>query len=72
MRGKKKEWQGEEWLVCDRCGYKQYDTWTVLAFKKRYPGTPAYDIPYLCGACMDQEEEEDEEDEGGSTDDDKV
>lgn len=63
---KKKEWQGDEWLVCKRCGYKQHDTGTVLMYKTRYPGIPAHDIPYLCGACMDQDDEE------GSTDDDTV
>ena len=53
----KKNWNGEEWLVCKCCGYKQYDIGTVLEYKRRYPGMPAHDIPYKCGACMDNEEE---------------
>ena len=52
----KKHWQGEEWLVCKCCGYKQYDVGTVLQYKVKYPGMAAHDIPYKCGACMDNEE----------------
>lgn len=51
-----KDWDGSEWLVCKCCGYKQYDVYTVLCYKTKYPGIPAHDIPYKCGACMDNEE----------------
>ena len=47
-----------EHLTCKKCGYKQYDEDTITAFKRRFPGIPAHDIPYECGACMDQEEDE--------------
>ena len=45
-------------LTCKRCGYKQYDVETILTFKRRYPGMPEHDIPYICGACLDNESEE--------------
>ena len=48
----------EQFLVCKKCGYKQRDITTVLMYKVKYPGVPPYDIPYECGACMDNEEEE--------------
>lgn len=47
-----------EHLTCKKCGYKQYDEDTIAAFKRRYQGMEPHDIPYECGACMDQEEEE--------------
>lgn len=47
----------EQFLVCKKCGYKQRDITTVLTYKRMYPGMPAHDIPYECGACMDNEEE---------------
>lgn len=43
-------------LVCKKCGYKQYDDATISAMQARYPGVEEHDIPYLCGACMDEEE----------------
>lgn len=46
----------EQFLVCKKCGYKQYDITTVLMYKVKYPGVPPYDIPYECCACMDNEE----------------
>ena len=50
-----------EHLTFKKCGYKQYDKDTIAAFKKRYPRMEPYDIPYECGACMDEEEYMDEE-----------
>lgn len=40
-------------LVCKRCGYKQYDDETIEVMKKRFPDLDEHDIPYYCGACMD-------------------
>ena len=48
----------DEWLVCERCGYKQYDEQTIRSYKEKYPDTDAHDIPYVCGACMDTEEDD--------------
>lgn len=48
----------DEWLVCERCGYKQYDEQTIQSYKEKYPDTDAHDIPYVCGACMDTEEDD--------------
>jgi len=50
----------EEPLVCKTCGYKQYDLETIKEFRKKYPGTENHDIPYTCGACMDNYWLEDE------------
>ena len=43
-------------LTCKRCGYKQYDPGTIAVFRDRYPDTEDHDIPYVCGACLDEEE----------------
>lgn len=40
-------------LVCKKCGYKQGDDETISVFKKKFPNTEMHDIPYYCGACMD-------------------
>lgn len=45
-------------LVCKNCGYKQYDDETVEAMKKIFANLEEHDIPYYCGACMDNEGEE--------------
>lgn len=47
-----------EHLTCKICGYKQYDPQTVQVYRERFPGIPEHDIPYTCGACLDQEENE--------------
>ena len=57
-RKKQQELDSGMWLVCKRCGYKQYDVYTVLCYKTKHPGIPAHDIPYVCGACMEQEDSE--------------
>ena len=43
-------------LVCKKCGYKQYDDDTIECFKGEYPDMEEHDIPYVCGACQDDEE----------------
>lgn len=43
-------------LVCKICGYKQYDEETIKAYKEEYPDMEEHDIPYECGACMDNPE----------------
>jgi hypothetical protein len=48
-------------LVCKKCGYKQYDDETVSAFRKKFPNTETHDIPYYCGACMDNVDTEEYE-----------
>jgi hypothetical protein len=40
-------------LICKKCGYKQYDYDTIEYQKKIFPDLEEYDIPYYCGACMD-------------------
>ena len=40
-------------MVCKKCGYKQGDDETISVFKKKFPNTEMHDIPYYCGACMD-------------------
>ena len=40
-------------LVCKKCGYKQYDEVTIEYQKKIFPDIEEHDIPYYCGACMD-------------------
>lgn len=40
-------------LVCKKCGYKQRDASTIAWLKKRFPHIAVHDIPYYCGACMD-------------------
>lgn len=45
-------------LVCKKCGYKQYDDETVTELKKIFPKMDEHDIPYYCGACMDEDDEE--------------
>ena len=41
-------------LVCKKCGYKQYDEETIEHQKKTFPDVEEHDIPYYCGACMDE------------------
>lgn len=42
-----------DYLVCKKCGYKQYDPEIVAVYKERYPDMEPHDIPYICGACED-------------------
>lgn len=46
------------YLVCKKCGYKQNDDETISVFRKLFPNTETYDIPYYCGACMDNADED--------------
>lgn len=57
----KREDEEEDCLVCKLCGHKQYANETVKAFKKRFPGIAAHDIPYYCGACQDAATDEEYE-----------
>ena len=41
-------------LVCKRCGYKQHDVETINYQKKIFPNLEEHDIPYYCGACLDE------------------
>lgn len=45
-------------LVCKICGYKQYDSQTVNAMRKKFKGYATHDIPYYCGACQDMVSDE--------------
>ena len=45
-------------LVCKKCGYKQYDDETIEAMKKEFPDLEEHDIPYYCGACMDEDDDD--------------
>ena len=45
-------------LICKECGYKQSDIETIKEFKKRFPNLEEHDIPYYCGACMDNASEQ--------------
>ena len=47
-------------LVCKKCGYKQHDEETIAELKKIFPDLEEHDIPYCCGACMDEVSEDDE------------
>ena len=49
-----------EHLNCKKCGYKQYDPDTIATYRKCYPDMECHDIPYLCGACVDQEQNKDD------------
>lgn len=44
-------------LVCKKCGYKQYDEEIIRNYKGKFPTEKEYDIPYVCGACMNNEED---------------
>lgn len=39
-------------LICKICGYKQSDDDTIKYFKKKFPSKEEHDIPYYCGACL--------------------
>ncbi len=41
-------------LVCKKCGYKQTDEETLRELNKRFPELEEHDIPYYCGACMNE------------------
>lgn len=45
-------------LICKKCGFKQCDLTTVREMKNRFPNVEEHDIPYFCGACMDDASEE--------------
>lgn len=50
-----------DFLVCKQCGYRQYDVSTVKSFKKKFAGKglATHDIPYFCGACVNNASDED-------------
>lgn len=45
-------------LICKICGYKQSDDDTVEYFKEKFPGMEEHDIPYYCGACLNNMSDE--------------
>ena len=45
-------------LVCKKCGYKQTDKEIVSVMKEIFPSLEEHDIPYYCGACMDNASEQ--------------
>ena len=45
-------------LVCKKCGYKQYDAETIKYQKKIHRDIEEHDIPYYCGACLDEASEQ--------------
>lgn len=45
-------------LICKKCGYKQHDEDTIEYQKKIFPDLEEHDIPYYCGACMDDEDDD--------------
>lgn len=40
-------------LICKKCGYKQNDFDTINFIKKRFLNIDEHNIPYYCGACVD-------------------
>ncbi len=50
---KTKEWDGSEYLVCNRCGHKDNDVGLVLMHKRMFPGMKTELIPYLCRGCIE-------------------
>ncbi len=45
-------------LVCKCCGYEQSDAQSIKYIKRRHPHVEEHDIPYYCGACLDNASEE--------------
>lgn len=45
-------------LVCKKCGYKLNDEETVRELTKIFSESEEHDIPYYCGACMDEASEQ--------------
>lgn len=43
-------------LVCNYCGYKQFDPVTIDSYARLSPNIPFHDIPYMCPACENAEE----------------
>ena len=43
-----------EYLLCNKCLYKQSDLTTVVSMRRRFPDKKLItEIPYYCGACQD-------------------
>ena len=40
-------------LVCKKCGFKQSEESVVEFFRKTFEGLEEEDVPYFCGACME-------------------
>ena len=45
-------------LICKKCGCKQSDEYTIKHLKKKFRHTEVHDIPYYCGACLDNSSDE--------------
>ena len=45
-------------LVCKKCGYKHSDAETIKFIKRKFPHVEEHDIPYYCGACLDNASDE--------------
>ena len=48
-------------LVCQECGYEQYDIDTEEEFEELFPETESRDIPYFCFMCRENATEEERE-----------
>ena len=48
-------------LICKKCGYKLEDNETIKYIKRKFPHTEEHDIPYYCGACLDNASDEEYE-----------
>ena len=46
-------------LICKKCGHKQSDERTIKYFKKKFRHVEEHDIPYYCGACLDNASDDD-------------
>lgn len=49
------------YLVCKKCGYKQHDEETIKYYSDIHLDNDIHDIPYYCGACLDNADEEEYE-----------
>ena len=45
-------------LICKKCGHKLSDEQTIKYFKKKFRFVEEHDIPYYCGACLDNASDE--------------
>lgn len=45
-------------LVCKKCGYTLNDEQAIKHFKKKFRHYEEHDIPYYCGACLDNASDE--------------
>jgi uncharacterized Zn finger protein len=47
-----------EYLMCEVCGYREYDHEIVRSMKRKFKGVKTDNIPYFCDACLDVVSEE--------------